>query len=85
MFGRSVSVDGDFIAVGASYKNKGEGKRVGAVYMFNRDTLGQWSKVQKLEAQDQGHMDHFGASVALNSNMIIISASGDYDDEYGSE
>jgi hypothetical protein len=46
------------------------------VYIYQRET-GQWKYVQKLVAADRNTNDLFGASLALDSNILVIGAFGE--------
>jgi hypothetical protein len=72
-FGHSVSVSGDTAVVGASYDNN----KIGSAYVFTR-TNGVWHQQQKLTAADGATDDHFGCSVSLSGNTMVVGAS--YDD-----
>ena len=79
-FGRSVSVDGNTIVVGAYQDDVG----AGSAFVFVRPT-GGWataSQTAKLTASDRAANDHFGASVAVDGDTIVVGA--DLDDDSGS-
>ena len=71
-FGYSVSVDGDFAAVGARVNYTG----VGAVYMYRRS--GEvWEEETKIECPDCSNLQAqalFGRSVALQGDRVLIGA-----------
>ncbi len=73
-FGGSVAVDGDTIVVGASeYDNGfGGGTDRGAAYVFER-IGGNWVQTQKLLPSDPGNQNHFGWSVAIDGDLILVS------------
>ena len=73
-FGRSVAIDGGTIVVGA----RGHGYYdYGAAYVF-RTTDGWTTHTEfKLTAADAGQDDHFGCSVAIDGNTVVVGA---YDD-----
>ena len=76
-FGRSVAIDGNTIVVGADqYYNQGSG----VVYVFRTNDGGAtYGQVAKLTASDAGQWDHFGGSVAIDGDTIVVSAYGDDD------
>jgi PKD repeat protein len=85
-FGGSVSVSGDVIVVGASNKDGGVGESLpwsGVAYVFQRSQGGvdNWGEVQILHASDAQVEDHFGYSVAVSGDVIVVGAS----DEDGGE
>ncbi|WP_157580179.1 FG-GAP repeat protein [Rudanella lutea] len=74
-FGRSVSIDGDYVVVGALYKvinatiNQG-----GAAYVFTRNG-NAWSQQIRLTASDVASPDNFGSGVAISGDYVLIGAS----------
>ena len=75
-FGRSVSIDGDTVVVGAHYAAGGSGTRQGAAYVFYRDQGGidVWGRVIKLTAADGAAYDWFGYSISLSGDIVVIGA-----------
>ncbi len=81
-FGRSVSLYGDFLAVGAPRSGPGD---TGAVYLFNRDASGTWDLVLEFSVTGAGvdlsegldENDHFGTSVFLRDTVLAVGAYGD--------
>jgi hypothetical protein len=71
-FGSSVAIDGDYVLIGA-YGNDDHGTDSGAAYVFQRNG-DSWQQVAKLTANDALAVDHFGWSVALDSNYALIGA-----------
>ena len=76
-FGRSVSIDGDTVVIGA-YGDDDDGSNSGSAYVFTRNTPGDlasgWTQVAKLTAADGAAGDQFGGSVAINSDTMVIGA-----------
>lgn len=70
-FGNAVAIYNQTIVVGALYHDA-PSTNAGAAYVFN--TSG--SQLHKYTASDAGSSDYFGKSVAINSNTILIGASG---------
>ena len=62
-FGRSVSIDGDTVVIGA-YFDDDDGSNSGSAYVFTRVTAGDitsgWTQVAKLTAADGAAGDNFG-------------------------
>ena len=81
-FGKSVSVDGDTIAVGA-WRDFYNGIISGSLYVYTR-TGTVWGQQEKLTARDGTSGDKFGISVAVDGDTIVIGASGDDDNDSGS-
>ena len=88
-FGRSVSIDGDTMVVGALQDND-KGTDVGSAYVFTRDTAGDlasgWTQVAKLTAGDGAANDYFGNTASIDGDTVVIGANGDDDkgDDSGS-
>jgi len=74
VFGGSVAINGDYILVGAPLDNEA-GTESGAVYVFDRTTLGLLYKL--LPAID-GSLNHFGTSVAVDGTTAVIGEPTDY-------
>lgn len=72
-FGDSIAISGSTAVIGA-YKEEDER---GAAYVFEKDSSGTWTQVQKLTAGDRDPKDSFGGSVAISGDTIIVGA-----DEY---
>lgn len=70
--GFSVSVSGDTAVVGAVGDNAG----IGSVYVFTRSGS-TWKQQARLTASDAATGDHFGWSVALSSDTLVVGAKGD--------
>ncbi|NIP22421.1 MAG: hypothetical protein GWN67_20180 [Phycisphaerae bacterium] len=79
-FGRSVSISGDTILVGASADDD-NGANSGSVYVFHRDEGGpdNWGQTAKLTASDGAASDSFGGSVSIGNTYAIVGAHGDDD------
>ncbi len=74
-FGNSVAVDGETVVVGA-YAHDGT---KGVAYVFSKPGTGWASATEtaKLTAGGAESGDEFGYSVAVDSNTIVVGASGD--------
>lgn len=79
VFGRSVSIWGDYALVGAP-GNDNDGSNSGMVYVFERDADGIWTEIQQLTAGDAAASDGFGHSVSITADYAIIGARGNDDD-----
>lgn len=71
-FGTSVSISGDFIAVGARL-NDDNGSESGSAYIFRRNGS-SWMQEAKLTASDAAAFDEFGASVAIAGTYVVVGA-----------
>ena len=78
-FGRSVSIDGDTVVIG-SQRDADQGIESGSAYVFTRDTAGDlassWTQVAKLTADDGAGADHFGFSVSIDGDTVVIGRMG---------
>lgn len=88
-FGSSVTVHGNFIAVGAVQEDQdvnGGGTlfNSGSAYVFMRDGTGTWSELQKIVSSDRANSDLFGHSIAMgNDATIIVGTRVEDEDELG--
>ena len=64
-FGRSVSVSGETVVIGA--------QNVGAAYVFRFNGV-EWVDEQKLTASDAGERDGFGWSVSVSGDSAVVGA-----------
>jgi len=77
-FGRSVSISGDTAIVGAP-QNDDIGS--GSAYVYVRNPVTNlWTEQQKLLASDGADKDHFGYSVSISGDTVIVGAYGNDDD-----
>ncbi|MHC4617057.1 MAG: hypothetical protein ACYTEQ_04815 [Planctomycetota bacterium] len=74
-FGYSVSIDGNYVVVGA-YGDEPNGETSGSAYVFRRDGT-TWTEEAKLTASDGAASDEFGHSVSINGEWAILGARGD--------
>jgi hypothetical protein len=82
LFGRSIALAGDTLAVGAFAEdgNGADGEtdnsaaNAGAVYIFTRDGAGVWSQQAYLKASNTEADEYFGWSVALAGRMLAVGA-----------
>ncbi len=75
-FGGSLGVSGDRVVVGA-IRDDDNGNASGSVYVLERDGS-QWVET-KLLASDGRNGDHFGSSVAVSGDRVVVGADGDAD------
>ncbi len=86
-FGESVAVSGDTVVVGAFGESSAatgvNGDQsdnselgAGAVYVFVR-SAGGWSQQAYLKASNTYRGDHFGDSVAVSGDTVVVGASGE--------
>jgi hypothetical protein len=75
-FGSSVAISGDSIIVGAFIDDTAGGTNAGSTYVFVRNGT-SWSEQAHLFASDAAADDHFGVSVAISGDTIVVGASND--------
>jgi hypothetical protein len=75
LFGRSVSVDGDTIVVGADGDPPGD-INSGSAYVFVRDG-DTWTQQAEIAAPDYSSGNGFGVSVSLDGDNVLIGDSRD--------
>lgn len=83
-FGLSVSIWGDYLAVGAPYDSVNNVLNRGAVYIFSRFGS-EWSQQAKLASGDGQPADQFGHAVGINGTKVIVGAPGDDNGSYTSQ
>ncbi len=71
LFGRSIAVDGNTLAIGAEGRDKS-----GYVYVYTRRN-DQWVRSVRLTASDTARGQQFGAGIAIDGDVIAIGAPGD--------
>src|SRR6266511_3701842 len=72
-FGDSVAISGDTLVVGASKDDGAAGGDQGSAYVFVRSG-GVWTQQQKLISSDAAAGDHFGCSVAISGETVVVGA-----------
>jgi hypothetical protein len=80
LFGASVSIDGEFILVGA-YGDRDNGYKSGSAYLFQKPVDGweNMTEIAKLKASDGIADNYFGISVDISEDNLIIGAYGNDD------
>lgn len=86
-FGKSVSISGDYIVVGATGDDD-NGNQSGSAYLFKKSDVGWSNMIQtaKLKPSDGSDSDHFGQSVSISGDYIVVGSPDDDDngDQSGS-
>jgi len=80
-FGYSLSIYGDYLAVGAYNTDTDKGIACGLVYLYQKDENGVWGNEVILEPSDAHGFQGFGYSINLYENQLVIGASGDSETE----
>ncbi len=78
--GTSVATNGNIILAGSNYYTVGEATGCGGVFVLDA----QCNLLYILTAPDLEEDDHFGCSVAISDNRIVVGAFGDDDDDSNS-
>ncbi|KAA3604310.1 MAG: T9SS C-terminal target domain-containing protein [Calditrichaeota bacterium] len=68
-FGYAVSIDGDYIVVGALLDNSDKG----SAYIFKRDGT-SWTQEAKITASDAANNDRFGRAVCISGDYVVSGA-----------
>lgn len=79
-FGQSVSVSGNTAVVG-SPEDDDLGSFSGSAYVFTRNGI-SWTERTKLTASDGDEDDYFGGSVAIDEDVIVVGAVGQWPGGY---
>lgn len=74
-----VSISGNYAIGGTSYDHNDENDSdslymAGSAFIFERNSSGTWEMVQKIVASDRAKMDHFGASVGISGDMLVVGS-----------
>lgn len=87
-FGVSVDIDHDQLVVGAYWEDHNSNgnnskSKAGSVYIFEKNSSGNWLEKQKLVAIDRDVNDEFGEDAALSENYLVVGARWESEDETG--
>ncbi len=75
LFGNSVSLDGNQMAIGADLEGPNS---QGAAYVFTYDGV-NWTQQARVQASDAATADNFGWCVALRGDTLIVGSPNDDD------
>lgn len=75
-FGAAIALDGDTVVIGSpSDVDLLDTFAIGgAVYVYERQSDGTWSETAVLRASDRQDNDHFGFSVAIDGDTLVVGA-----------
>lgn len=73
-FGWSVSLKNDQFIVGAKNAASGNKPFAGAAYIFEKNNMGYWVEVNRIEASEPNSADLFGYSVSIDENYTVVGA-----------
>jgi hypothetical protein len=89
-FGYRVAVFKDYAVVSALYEDENSNGNstktsAGSAYIFKKDEGGidNWGETQKIVASDRNFNDHFGRSLAISDDYIIVGAANEDEDATG--
>ena len=71
-FGISTAIDGDYVVIGA-FRNDDNGNDSGSAYIF-KNNGSNWVEETILKASDASSDDHFGRSVSISDEYVLIGA-----------
>lgn len=90
-FGDEITIDGDYMLVGAWYDSYDENfmnpiMDAGSAYIYEKNhTTGNWGLFKKIDATDRGTDDLFSSTIGISGSNIIIGAFIDDEDETGGD
>lgn len=73
-YGRSVSMSGNYIAVGSNLDDATSIDETGSVYIYKIELDDSITQIAKLEASDASANDNFGYSVSMSGDYISVGA-----------
>jgi hypothetical protein len=74
--GRSVAIDGLFIALGAPTATVGGQANAGAAYTFIRSG-NAWAEFARRQDNEAGEQDNFAFALAVSGDTLVVSTAGD--------
>jgi len=75
-FGHAIDADGEVAIVGAPHESVGNQIRVGAAYLFRRQSTGLYVEEMRLQSPSGLPDDHFGWAVAVRGDIALVGAPG---------
>ena len=82
-FGQSVTIDGDYILLGAYRVDIDSVVDGGAAFMFEKDGAGIWNQVASIYDNNVNTNDFFGSDVAVSGGFALVGAYQEDEDETG--
>lgn len=75
LFGCSVSISSDYVAIIGALGDSSEGYSSGAAYLFQyRSDFNVWEQIDKLIGSSTNEYDYFGYSVTIYENIAVVGA-----------
>ena len=75
-FGCSVSISDEFLFIGSRLDDE-IGLDVGSVYVFQKELDTLWKFIKKIVPSDAVHHRHFGTSVSISGDYLVVGAPSD--------
>lgn len=75
-FGSSVTIDGDYLAIGAPGCRENNAFRAGAVFVYNGPGGANWTLQQKLTNSQPAFEHFFGRSIDLHGSRLVVGVPG---------
>ncbi|MFA9477824.1 PEP-CTERM sorting domain-containing protein [Phycisphaerales bacterium AB-hyl4] len=72
-FAYSVDIHGDIISVGAK-RTDAAGTNSGAIYLFQRDSAGDWNELAKVVPDDLVANDRLGTAISVHGDTVLTGA-----------
>ncbi|MEA2098609.1 MAG: FG-GAP repeat protein, partial [Campylobacterota bacterium] len=73
LFGDSLSIDGNYIAIGAKWEDSTAGG-AGSAYLFKINSDANVTQIAKFQADDAQASDNFANSISIDGDYIIVGA-----------
>lgn len=73
-FGTAVSLDGSRVAVGAPHDDD-VASDAGAIYIFERQSAGLWTQIQKLTVSNGVASNRLGVAVSLDGDRLVAGST----------
>ncbi len=79
LFGNSLDLEGDNLAIGAWNAYNADGVKSGTAFLFQRNLNGtdRWGLLQRFAPDDSAEGQSFGGSISIFSDTILSGAAGD--------
>lgn len=82
-YGWDVAVDGDLAVVGSYRENEGAAFSVGAVYVYEQDSAGNWSQDERITIPAAPNYIYLGRAVDISDTTIAAGAYGEVNNNGG--
>ncbi len=79
LFGNSLDLEGDNLAIGAWNARNADGVKSGTAFLFQRDLNGsdRWGLLQRFAPEDPAEGQSFGGPISISGDTILAGAAGD--------